>query len=63
MLAVERRTDLLIVDERRGRRKATAEGLEVTGLIGADLDAEVLAARGKCRSLCNPLNLQSRARQ
>jgi uncharacterized protein len=34
VLAVERRADLLLVDERRGRRTATAAGLKVTGLLG-----------------------------
>jgi predicted nucleic acid-binding protein len=34
VLAVERRADILLVDERRGRRTATAAGLTVTGLLG-----------------------------
>jgi len=34
VLAIERRADLLLVDERRRRRTATAEGLTVTGLLG-----------------------------
>lgn len=34
VLAVERRADLLLVDERRGRRTARAAGLTVTGLLG-----------------------------
>ncbi len=34
VLAVERHADLLLVDERRGRRTATAAGLKVTGLLG-----------------------------
>jgi predicted nucleic acid-binding protein len=34
VLAVERRAYLLLVDERRGRRIATAAGLTVTGLLG-----------------------------
>ena len=34
VLAIERRVDLLLVDERRGRRAATAAGLTVTGLLG-----------------------------
>jgi uncharacterized protein len=34
MLAIERRADLLLVDERRARRTATAAGLTVTGLLG-----------------------------
>ena len=34
MLAIERRADLLLVDERRGRRIAAAAGLTITGLLG-----------------------------
>jgi predicted nucleic acid-binding protein len=30
----ERRADLVLVDERRGRKTATAAGLTVTGLLG-----------------------------
>ena len=34
VLAIERGADLLLVDERRGRRTAAAAGLTVTGLLG-----------------------------
>jgi predicted nucleic acid-binding protein len=34
VLAVKRRADLLLVDERRGRRIAVTAGLVVTGLLG-----------------------------
>lgn len=34
VLAIERGADLLLVDERRARRTATAAGLAVTGLLG-----------------------------
>lgn len=34
VLAIERRADLLLVDEKRGRRTATAAGPKVTGLLG-----------------------------
>lgn len=34
VLALERRADLLLVDERRARRTATAAGIAVTGLLG-----------------------------
>ena len=40
MLAIERRADLLFVDERRGPRTATAAGPTVTGLIGVVVKAE-----------------------
>jgi uncharacterized protein len=33
-LAIERRADLILVDEKRGRRIAAAAGLTVTGLLG-----------------------------
>jgi len=34
VLAIERRADLLLVDERRGRGTAISAGLTVTGLLG-----------------------------
>ena len=34
VLAVERQAELLLVDERRGRRMAEALGLRITGLLG-----------------------------
>ena len=34
VLTIERGADLLLVDERRGRRSATAAGLTVIGLLG-----------------------------
>lgn len=40
VLAIERRADLLLVDERRGRRFATAAGLTVTGLLGVVVKAK-----------------------
>jgi predicted nucleic acid-binding protein len=46
VLAIERRAGLLLVDERRGRRTATAAGLTVTGLLG-------VVARAKQTGLIN----------
>ena len=40
VLAIERRADLLLVDERRGRRTARASGLTVTGLLGVVTQAK-----------------------
>lgn len=40
VLAVERHAELLLVDERRGRRIAMALGLRITGLLGVLADAK-----------------------
>jgi len=40
VLAIERRADLLLVDERRGRQAAAAAGLKVTGLLGVVAQAK-----------------------
>jgi predicted nucleic acid-binding protein len=49
VLALERHAELLLVDERRGRRTALEAGLTVTGLIGVVVQAKragvVTAAR------------------
>ena len=39
-LAIERGADLLLVDERRGRRIATAAGITVIGLLGVVIRAK-----------------------
>ena len=46
-LAIERRADLILVDEKRGRRIAAAAGLTVTGLLG-------VVARAKRTGLISP---------
>jgi predicted nucleic acid-binding protein len=40
VLAVEQHADLLLVDERRGRRAAAADGLHVIGLLGVVASAK-----------------------
>jgi predicted nucleic acid-binding protein len=40
VLAIDRRADLLLVDERHGRRTATAAGLTITGLLGVTATAK-----------------------
>jgi hypothetical protein len=40
VLAIERRADLLLVDEMRGRWTATAAGIKVTGLLGVVASAK-----------------------
>jgi predicted nucleic acid-binding protein len=40
VLALEQHADLLLVDERRGRRTAHAEGLVITGLLGVVAQAK-----------------------
>src|ERR1022692_3504020 len=43
VVAIEHRADVLLVDERRGGRTATAAGLTVTGLIGVVAQAKRVA--------------------
>lgn len=58
VLAIERRADVLLVDERRGRRIATAEGLTVTGLLGVVVRAKE-AGQSIWPSLARPLELRN----
>lgn len=55
VLAIERRADLVLVDERRGRRAATAAGLVVTGLLGVVVAAKRAGIVTEARPLLDEL--------
>lgn len=56
VLAIERRADLLLMDERRGRRTAAAAGLTVTGLLGVVAKAKSARACRSCQAGARRLN-------
>jgi predicted nucleic acid-binding protein len=55
VLALERHADLLLVDERRGRRKAAASGLTVTGLLGVVAQAKRMGAISAAKPVLDDL--------
>jgi predicted nucleic acid-binding protein len=55
VLAIERRADLLLVDERRGRRMAAAAGLTVTGLLGVVATAKRAGLIGLAKPVLDDL--------
>lgn len=55
VLAQERQADLLIVDERRGRRVATARGVTVIGLLGVVANAKRSGLITKAKPLLDDL--------
>ena len=55
VLAIERHADLLLVDERRGRRAATASGLMVTGLLGVVVQAKRTGAIDAAKPILDAL--------
>jgi predicted nucleic acid-binding protein len=55
VLALERHADLLIVDERRGRRIAAAAGLQITGLLGVLAEAKISGALSSVKPVLDDL--------
>jgi len=60
VLATEFHADLLLVDERRGRRIAAALGLTVTGLLGVLADAKKAGFIERAKPVLDELVLKAR---
>ncbi len=54
-LAIEHRADLLLIDEKLGRRIASAEGLTVTGLLGVIAHAKRVGAITEAKPVLDDL--------
>ena len=59
VLALERQADLLLMDERRGRREAAALGLRVTGLLGVLAEAKRAGLVDQVRPVLDDLITQA----
>lgn len=59
-LAVEVGADLILADERRGRRKAAEMGLEVVGLLGVVSEAKRRGLIPACRPVIEALERDAR---
>jgi predicted nucleic acid-binding protein len=55
VVAIERHADLLLLDERRGRRTAAAAGLLVTGLLGVIAQAKRAGAIDAAKPILDEL--------
>jgi uncharacterized protein len=55
VLAIEQRADLLLIDEKRGRRIATGFGLRVLGLLGLLTEAKQRGVLKACKPLLDQL--------
>lgn len=55
VLALELKADLLIIDEKRGRKIATDLGISITGLIGVLVEAKELGFIESVKPLLNKL--------
>jgi predicted nucleic acid-binding protein len=55
VLAIERRADLLLVDERRARRTAANAGITVTGLLGVVARAKAAGLIDSAKSVLDDL--------
>jgi predicted nucleic acid-binding protein len=61
-LALELNAELLIIDEQLGREIAVNQGLNVTGLLGALLEAKNKGLISKVKPIINDLMIQARFR-
>ena len=59
VLAIEAHADVLLIDERRGRRLASAEGVHVIGLLGVILLAKRRGLIGSARDLLSLLRSEA----
>ena len=59
-LALEVGADVLLADERKGRRKAVAMGLEVVGLLGLLSEAKRRGLIAECRPILDALENRAR---
>lgn len=59
VVAIEQGADLLLMDERKGRRIATARGLQVTGLLGVLAEAKRRGLIARCADAIDELRTRA----
>ena len=59
VLAQETKADLLLIDEKLGRKVAVREGLRISGLLGLCVDAKLAGKITSLRELVQKLELES----